>query len=126
MMWPIYNKQRSMAAEEDAERRKMQEEEETSSGTGVSPTVITGLSSASPSNILVNQSSNEEHTSVDIVDDDDPKTINEQVLEELILLSNEDLGKAVPSRNFNSGDPLLWQNYDRTTSDKDSPIDKII
>lgn len=79
-----------MAAAKELENQKKMEEEETSSGTGVSPTVITGLSSASPSNILMNQSSSEDHTSLDIVDEDQDTTeIQEHVLNELIRKNQE-------------------------------------
>lgn len=86
MMWPIFSRQRSMAAKEAQMVSKNggrdegeDEEEETSSGTGVSPTVITGLSSASPSNVMMNQSSCEEHTSLDILPDDTDMVINRPI-----------------------------------------------
>lgn len=102
MMWPIFSWQRSMAAKEaqmvvskNGGRGGEEEEDgETSSGTGVSPTVITGLSSASPSNVMMmNQSSSEEHTSLDILPDDSDLVINramtttdvqDQVIHELV------------------------------------------
>lgn len=85
MMWPIFRRQRAMAMklvnveeEDDGETEAAQsnnchyqlqgqeeeDEDDETSSTGVSPTVITGLSSASPSNILVNQSSSEDQTSL--------------------------------------------------------------
>ena len=98
MMWPIFSRQRSMAAKEaqmvvSKNGGRDEEDGETSSGTGVSPTVITGLSSASPSNVMMNQSSSEEHTSLDILPDDSDLVINramattdvqDQVIHELV------------------------------------------
>lgn len=86
-------KEAQMVVSKNGGRDGEEEEEETSSGTGVSPTVITGLSSASPSNVMMNQSSCEEHTSLDILPDDSDLVMNramattdvqDQVIHELV------------------------------------------
>ena len=106
MMWPILNWQRKAAMNEDLEHGA---EDETSSGSGVTPTVITVLSSASPSVVMISkQSSSEDHPS--IVDEETPTPYaQDEVIQKLSQqrCQDEAVGSPLKSVHENAVDGTL-------------------